>query len=76
MTTSIWRHKQFNFAYEWDTLGYEAMELDRVQYTQKLQKYRINKNDPHAEFPKSEVFFKKFLSYFILLLMVIYIHCS
>jgi hypothetical protein len=57
-------------AYEWDTEGYETMELDRVQYSEKLQKYRIEKNNLHAEFSRSIIYFKKIISFLILVLMV------
>ena len=46
------------------------MELNRVEYSEKLQKYRLEKNDPHAEFSQSLVYFKKFISFIILVLMV------
>ena len=68
--TSYWKRYQNDLAYEWDTKGYETMELDRVQYSEKLQKYRIEKNNLHAEFSRSLIYFKKIISFLILVLMV------
>ena len=70
-TTSYWNRKQEEYAYEWDTKNYETLELDRVQYSKKLQEYRIRKNDLHAEFSRSDVYCKIFMTFLILLLMVL-----
>ena len=70
LSTSNWNRKQNEYSYEWDTKNYETFELDRVQYTQKLQQYRIRKNDIHAQFSKSDVYCKKLMSFLILFLMV------
>lgn len=70
LSTSYWNRKQNEYSYEWDTKNYETFELDRVQYTQKLQQYRIRKNDTHAQFSKSDVYCKKLMSFLILFLMI------
>ena len=67
---SYWPQKEKDYSYEWDTKDYERMEVDRVQYTKKLQNHRVKKNDPYAEFSKSEMNCRKFMSYLILFLMV------
>jgi hypothetical protein len=69
-TVTYWTKQEIDYAYKWDTDNYAKMEVDRVQYTKKLQNHRVKKNDPNAEFSKSEMYCRKFMSYLILFLMV------
>ena len=66
-----WKREESHLAYEWDTEDYEKMELDRVEYSQKLQAYRIKVKNPSAEFPDYKRYLKYLVSLVVSLFMVI-----
>jgi hypothetical protein len=69
-----WKREEARLSFEWDTEDYEKMELDRVEYSQKLQAYRIKVNDPSAEFPDYKRYLKYLVSIVVSLFMVSYLN--
>jgi hypothetical protein len=66
-----WKRHQSKLAHDWHTEYFEKMEIDRVEYSKKLQRYRLKKGDMHAYFPEYVVYIKYFVSFLIILFMVI-----
>ena len=65
-----WKHEQIRLTREWNCANFEKQELDRVEYAQKLQQYRVKRNDPYAEFSECGKKFKYFVSLFMTVLVV------
>ena len=68
--TEYWKKKELNLSHEWDTTSYESMEVERVEYLEKLEKYRLKIGVNDAEFPVYSTYFKYFVAALITLVFV------
>ena len=68
--TEYWKREQARLSYEWDTENFEKLELDRVEYVQKLQQYCAKHGLENAEFPEYQKYLKYMFSFTVLIFMV------
>jgi len=65
-----WKREEERLAEQFHTKNFVVVESSRVEYSKKLEEYRIKVNDPHAQFPAYQKYLKYVASFLVTMFFV------